>query len=115
MLVHQMRSTDKYLFDTEAKGPRLSTGIATAKFISVLVNGLRGEGISIASAYVRSDIFPSCEYMTSEIQFGPNGVEQNFGIPKMSLKEIYFIEQAAPLLNKIVNTATNFVHAGKIT
>ena len=114
MLIHQLRSADKYLFQCETKGPTISTGIAAAKFISMLINGLKGQSISIANAYIRADILSSCHYMTSQLKFGPNGVEHNFGIPKVSSREISLIEQAIPMMNKIVKTVNHFVHYGKI-
>lgn len=114
MLINQLRSADNYLAESETKGATLSSGVATAKFISTLINGLNEQSISIASAYVRSDIFPSCEYMASELQFGPEGIRQNFGLPKISSIEICLLEKAVPMINKIVNAATNFVHIGKI-
>ncbi|XP_001607689.3 probable malate dehydrogenase, mitochondrial [Nasonia vitripennis] len=114
LLIHQLRSADMKLFETETKGPTLSSGMAAAKFISTLINGMKKQSISITSAYVRSDVLPSCQYMTSEIQFGPNGVQQNFGLPKVSPTEISMIGQAAPVINKIVKSAIKFLHTGKI-
>lgn len=102
------------LFETETKGPTLSAGMAAAKFISTVINGMKKQNISITSAYVRSDVLSCCQYMTSEVQFGPKGVQQNFGLPKVSSTEISMIEQAAPVINKIVKTAINFLHTGKI-
>ncbi|XP_011503631.1 PREDICTED: probable malate dehydrogenase, mitochondrial, partial [Ceratosolen solmsi marchali] len=95
MLINQLRSVDKYLYGSETKGPTLSSGLAAAKFISTLINGFKDQSISIGSAYVRSDIFPFCHYMTSQIQFGPNGIQRNFGFPKVSSSEILLIEEAA--------------------
>ena len=114
MLAHQLKSADACLRECEKRGPTLSGGVAAAKFISTIINGMRGNGIAVANAFVRSDVLPVCQYLTSEVRFGPNGIHQNFGLPKVSEKEIRSIEQSIPIINKMVNTATHFVHTGKI-
>ncbi|XP_014206089.1 probable malate dehydrogenase, mitochondrial [Copidosoma floridanum] len=113
-LVGQVRSTDQELCESEARGPTLSSGVAAAKFVSTLVNGLKNRSISVASAYVRSDALPGCKYATSEIKFGPRGVEKNYGLPRISPREVALVERAAPLINEIGASAEIFFNTGKI-
>lgn len=113
MLTEQLRSVDKNLIENESQVPILSHSAAVAKFLSTLINGHHGHDISVANAYVRSNILPSCTYMTTKLKFGPNGVKQNLGLPKMSKYEIHSVEQVIPIMNKMINLACEFVKTGR--
>jgi hypothetical protein len=52
--------------------------------------------------------------MASELQFGPDGIQQNFNFPKVSSREILLIEEAAVIINKILHTVNHYIHSGKI-
>ncbi|XP_068974406.1 malate dehydrogenase, mitochondrial-like [Bombus flavifrons] len=110
MLLQSLRTADKEMANIEFKGPVLSDGAAAAKLILALVEGLSGYKNVISSAYVRSNILPGCRYFTSQLQFGPGGIQKNFGLPKMSAVEIVLVEQAIPSINEYIEMGSKTVH-----
>lgn len=82
---------------------------AVTKFIITLAGGYCGFKNAIASAFVRSNVLPVCRFFATELQFGPKGVEKNFGLPKVSQFEIELIEQSIPLINANVDLALNLM------
>ncbi|KAJ8670578.1 hypothetical protein QAD02_001837 [Eretmocerus hayati] len=112
--IHQFKAIDEKIHETEQKSPILSSSVAAAKFLSSLVNGLDGHAVAMENAYVRSDVLPFCPYMTSEVLFGPNGVKKNFGLPKISARDVALVEQAASMIGKITDTVGRFVSTGRV-
>lgn len=113
MLLQSLRGADREMANIEFRGPTLSDGAAVAKLILALAGGLSGFKSIITSAYVRSNVLPVCRFFTSELQFGPGGVQKNFGLPKMSSTEIILVEQAIPFINEYVIMAAKAVHANR--
>ncbi|XP_026674768.1 probable malate dehydrogenase, mitochondrial [Ceratina calcarata] len=110
MLLQSLRNADREMVNIESKGPTLSDGAAAVKLILALAGGLSGYKNIISSAYVRSNVMPVCRYFTSELQFGPGGVQKNFGLPKMSASEVMHVEQSIPLINEYISLATKAIH-----
>ncbi|XP_017760984.1 PREDICTED: malate dehydrogenase-like [Eufriesea mexicana] len=113
MLLQSLRSADKEMANIEFRGPTLSDGAAVAKLILALAGGLSGFKSIVTSAYVRSNVLPICRFFTSELQFGPGGIQKNFGLPKMSATEIILVEQTIPFINEYVIMATKAVHTNR--
>ncbi|XP_012261957.2 malate dehydrogenase, mitochondrial-like isoform X1 [Athalia rosae] len=90
-------------------GPKLSLATAASKFIITLARGYCGFRNSIASAFVRSNVLTASQFFATELQFGPGGVQKNFGLPKVSNIEVDLIEQAIPLINANVDLGVNFI------
>lgn len=113
-IIKQFKSaSDGNRFGNEQKYPTLSPALAAAKFISTLICGVQNyNSICVANAFVRSNIHPSCQYLASEVQFGPNGIHKIFDLPKISSHEVSLIEQNIPIINKIVDSVKNFVQTG---
>lgn len=80
---------------------------AATKFILSIACGQCGFKNSIASAYVRSNVMPVCRYFANDVEFGPDGVSRNFGLPKISNVELELIEQAIPIINANVELAAS--------
>ncbi|XP_012234711.1 malate dehydrogenase, mitochondrial-like [Linepithema humile] len=87
------------------EGPSLSFGTAAAKLITTLGNGLCGFDHVTTCAYVRSNVLPVCRFFTSELQLGPEGIERNLGLPKITPMEILLIEQVIPHINEYIDMA----------
>ncbi|XP_028049956.2 malate dehydrogenase, mitochondrial-like [Monomorium pharaonis] len=87
------------------EGTLLSSGTAAAKLIINLAAALSGHDHVITCAYVRSDALPVCRFFTSELEFGPEGIKRNLGLPKISATEVLRIEQAIPIINEHVDMA----------
>ncbi|XP_015610347.2 probable malate dehydrogenase, mitochondrial [Cephus cinctus] len=113
MLLRRLRSADKELASTELKGPKISSGAAAAKLIVSLAGGLSGYKNIISCAFVRSNVLPVCRFYASELEFGPNGVQKNYGLPKVSQRELSLIEESIPLINEYVSVAIDNVHSEK--
>lgn len=111
--MQKFQNAEKELARTEFGGPVISSATAIAKFLTTLTAGLNGDNKAIASAYVRSNVLPFCRFFTSELQFGPNGVEKNFGLPKVSKREILLVEKSVNLINEYVDIAINEAHKKK--
>ncbi|CAK9800148.1 Malate dehydrogenase, mitochondrial [Anthophora plagiata] len=111
MLLQSLRGADKEMANIESKGPVLSEGAANAKLILALASGLNGFKNIVTSAYVRSNVLPVCRFFTSEMQFGPAGVQKVFGLPKMSSSEILLVEQAIPFINEYIDMAMKTVRS----
>ncbi|XP_076751674.1 malate dehydrogenase, mitochondrial [Xylocopa sonorina] len=109
ILLQSLRSSDKEMTNIERKGPTLSDGAAVAKLILTLAGGLSGFKNIVSSAYVRSNVLPVCRFFATELQFGPGGVQRNFGLPKMSASETALVEQAIPLIDKYIRMAIRAV------
>lgn len=109
----KFQNSEKELSQTEFGGPVLSSATAIAKFLTTITAGLNGNNKAIASAYVRSNVLPFCRFFTSELQFGPNGVETNFGLPKVSQREILLVEKSVNLINDYVDIAISEAHKQK--
>ncbi|XP_051169669.1 malate dehydrogenase, mitochondrial-like [Leptopilina boulardi] len=113
LLMSKFQNSEKELSQTEFGGPVLSSATAIAKFLTTITAGLNGNNKAIASAYVRSNVLPFCRFFTSELQFGPNGVETNFGLPKVSQREILLVEKSVNLINDYVDIAISEAHKQK--
>ena len=113
MLLHKFQSAEKELSSTESNGPTISSAAAITKFLTTLIAGISGHNKAIACAYVRSNILPFCPFFTSELKFGPNGIEQNFGLPKLSQKDTILIEKSVHRINELVDSGISEAHKKK--
>lgn len=109
MLLQSLRGADKEITSIEARGPILSVAAAAAKLILALADGLSGSLNVVSSGYVRSNVLPVCRFFGSQLQFGPRGVQANYGLPKMSPMEVALVEQAVPVINELVQMAMKAV------
>jgi malate dehydrogenase len=87
----------------------LSMAMAGARFAFSLIRALNGEKGVIECAYVRSDL-TEASYFSTPILLGPNGVEKNLGIGKLSDYEQQLLVAALPELKKNIKKGEDFVN-----
>jgi malate dehydrogenase len=87
----------------------LSMAYAGARFTFSLLRALKGEQGVIECAYVKSDI-TEATYFATPILLGPNGVEKNMGLGKLSTFEQELLAKALPELKKNIETGEKFIN-----
>ncbi|XP_020613695.1 malate dehydrogenase, mitochondrial-like [Orbicella faveolata] len=86
----------------------LSMAYAGTKFISSVLAALNGQKNMVECAFIKSDV---CDtgYFASPVELGPNGVETNLGIGKLSAYETKKLEEVIPELKKNIKKGEDFV------
>ncbi|XP_017051977.1 probable malate dehydrogenase, mitochondrial [Drosophila ficusphila] len=79
----------------------LSMAYAASNFVNSLIKGIKGsDGECIVEcAYVESDVTEACFFATPLI-LGPQGIEENLGLPEMDDKEQESLECMLPILKE---------------
>ena len=78
---------------------------AINRFVLSLVRGLMDQPDAVMTAFVRSNVLPHCKYFATQLQFGPEGVKLNFGIPKITSYELELLECSVAVLTKDIEIA----------
>jgi malate dehydrogenase len=86
----------------------LSMALAGARFVEALINGLQGRK-SVQCSYVASDVVKGVAYFSTPLELGPNGVEKNLGLGKLSKFEEELLEEAIPELKKNIEKGVKFI------
>lgn len=86
----------------------LSTAYATSRLAFAVLRGLSGESNIVESAYVMSDVYPELRYLATPLLLGPNGVEKNLGLGKMSEAEEKLFCAAVKDLKKDIEVGEKF-------
>ncbi|XP_018335571.1 probable malate dehydrogenase, mitochondrial [Agrilus planipennis] len=89
--------------DTMGATPALSCAFAAARFVTNLTRGLHGREQIVACSYVKSDICPMVDYLTTPISLGIQGISKNLGLPDMTEYESCLLDQAIPYLVEDIN------------
>jgi len=87
----------------------LSMAYAGARFTFSLLRALKGEQGVIECSYVKSDI-TEATYFATPILLGPNGVEKNMGLGKLTAFEQDLLAKALPELKKNIETGEKFIN-----
>ncbi|XP_046385791.1 malate dehydrogenase, mitochondrial [Ischnura elegans] len=87
----------------------LSMAYAGARFAFALLRGLKGEPNVIECAYVRSNV-TEAKYFSTPLQLGPNGIQKNLGLGKLSDFENELLKAAIPELKKNIEKGEKFVN-----
>jgi len=87
----------------------LSMAYAGARFTFSLLRAIKGEQGVIECSYVKSDV-TEATYFATPILLGPNGVEKNLGLGKLSVFEQELLAKALPELKKNIETGEKFVN-----
>jgi len=87
----------------------LSMAYAGARFTFSLLRAMKGEQGVVECAYVKSDV-TEATYFATPILLGPNGVEQNLGLGKLTPFEQDLIQKAMPELKTNIKTGEDFVN-----
>jgi len=87
----------------------LSMAYAGARFTFSVLRAIRGEQGVVECAYVKSDV-TEASYFATPLIIGPNGVEKNLGLGKLSSFEQELLQKALPELKKNIQTGEDFIH-----
>jgi len=87
----------------------LSMAYAGARFAFSILRAMKGEQGVIECAYVKSDV-TEATYFATPLVLGPNGVEKNLGLGKLSAFEQELLQKALPELKKNIETGEKFVN-----
>jgi malate dehydrogenase len=87
----------------------LSMAYAGARFAFSCLRAMKGEQGVIECAYVRSDV-TEATYFATPLVLGPNGVEKNLGLGKLSAFEQELLQKALPELKKNIETGEKFAN-----
>ncbi|CAL1174161.1 unnamed protein product [Cladocopium goreaui] len=100
-LMHRVQDAGVEVVDAKkGKGSStLSMAYAAARFAQSVLSGLSGERCA-EPAFLKTDIHPGVEYFSSEVIFGPKGVEEVKAVPKMSAKEKAHLDLAVKTLQE---------------
>lgn len=100
-LMHRVQEAGGEVVDAKkGKGSStLSMAYAAARLAHAVLAGLSGERCP-EPAYLKTDILPGVEYFSSEVIFGPKGVEEVQALPKMSKKERAHLDLAVKTLQQ---------------
>merc|ERR1711988_1980859 len=79
----QNGGTEVVLAKAGAGSTTLSMAKAGADFAISLVRALDGEKGIVQCAYVESDVVPECQWFSTEVEIGTEGVVKNFGLGEM--------------------------------
>lgn len=88
----------------------LSTAYSVARFVTSLANALTGQKSIVECAYVASNVLAKVPYLATELEFGPQGLQKNLGLPRvMSDYECCLLETCIPILQKDIAKGKDFV------
>uniref|UniRef100_A0A1B6DH64 Malate dehydrogenase n=1 Tax=Clastoptera arizonana TaxID=38151 RepID=A0A1B6DH64_9HEMI len=87
----------------------LSTAYAGARFVLSLCKGIKGESNIVECSYVESDL-TEAKFFSTPILLGPNGVQKNIGLGKLSGYECKLLENALPDLKKNIQKGEDFIN-----
>lgn len=87
----------------------LSMAYAGARFTFALCRALKGEANIVECAYVQSDI-TEAKFFSTPILLGPNGLQKNLGLGKLSDYENQLLKAAIPELKKNIQKGEDFVN-----
>lgn len=86
----------------------LSMAYAGARFALSLVRAIKGEKNIIECAYVKSNV-TEATYFSTPLRLGPNGIEENLGLPKLNAYEQSLLKAAMSELKTNIKTGEDFV------
>ncbi|KAK5641786.1 hypothetical protein RI129_010333 [Pyrocoelia pectoralis] len=72
----------------------VSEAYAINQFVTTMALGLCGDDYAICTAFVRQNIIKHCRYLVTTVQFGPEGVVHNYGVPCLTKGELVEFERS---------------------
>lgn len=87
----------------------LSMAFAGARFTFSLLNAMKGKSGVIECAFVKSSE-TEASYFSTPLHLGPNGLEKNLGLGKLSAYEKDLVEKAIPELKNNIKKGEDFAH-----
>ncbi|XP_063594611.1 malate dehydrogenase, mitochondrial-like [Penaeus indicus] len=86
----------------------LSMAFAGARFAFSMIKAINGEQGVVECAYVKSDL-TEATYFSTPLVLGPNGIEKNLGLGKLSAFEAKLVENAIAELKGSIKKGESFV------
>ncbi|CAK9088709.1 Probable malate dehydrogenase [Durusdinium trenchii] len=80
---------------------------AAARLAQAVLSGLAGERCA-EPAFLKTDVCPGVDYFSSEVIFGPKGVEEVQALPKMTAKEKARLELAVKTLQEDIQEGLSY-------
>eukprot|EP00656_Telonema_subtile_P002064 TRINITY_DN108_c0_g1_i1.p1 TRINITY_DN108_c0_g1~~TRINITY_DN108_c0_g1_i1.p1 ORF type:complete len:349 (+),score=105.64 TRINITY_DN108_c0_g1_i1:220-1266(+) len=87
----------------------LSMAKAGADFAIALVRAQKGEKGVVQCAYVESDVVPECQWFSTEVEIGTEGIVKNFGLGEMDEFEKVKLAEAIAELKPSIDEGVAFV------
>ncbi|KAL7061676.1 hypothetical protein AAHC03_01609 [Spirometra sp. Aus1] len=85
----------------------LSMAYAGVRFVNSLLQAMGGCKGIVECTFVQSNV-SECEFFSTPILLGPNGVEKNLGVGKLNEYEISLLKTAVPELKKNIEKGKKF-------
>lgn len=105
----QNGGTEVVLAKAGAGSATLSMAKAGADFAISLVRALDGEKGVVQCAYVESDVVPECQWFSTEVEIGSEGVVKNFGLGEVDEFEKQNLAEAITELKPSIEEGVSFV------
>lgn len=106
-LTQSVKQAESDVVATKFKSSHLSMAFAGSKFTLALCRALKGDKDIVECAYVKSKV-ADCQYFSTPILLGVNGVEANLGLGKLSDFEQELVKYTVPMLEKDIQRGVNF-------
>jgi malate dehydrogenase len=87
----------------------LSMAKAGADFALALVRAQKGEKGVVQCAYVESDVVPECQWFSTEVEIGVDGIVKNFGLGEMDDYEKQKLAEAIEELKPSITEGVAFI------
>ncbi|KAG8253189.1 malate DEHYDROGENASE, NAD-dependent [Homalodisca vitripennis] len=87
----------------------LSMAYAGARFAFALCRAINGESNVVECSFVQSSV-TEAKYFSTPILLGPNGLQKNLGLGKLSDYENQLLKAAIPELKKNIQKGEDFVN-----
>ncbi|KAK4321737.1 hypothetical protein Pmani_007477 [Petrolisthes manimaculis] len=85
----------------------LSMAYAGARFAFSMIKAMNGEAGVVECAYIRSNV-TEATYFSTPLVLGPNGMEKNLGLGKLTPYEAKLVEAALPELKSSIKKGESF-------
>merc|ERR1712159_31750 len=110
-LTHRIQNggTEVVLAKAGAGSATLSMAKAGADFALALVRAQNGEKGVVQCAYVESDVVPECQWFSTEVEIGPEGIIKNYGLGEMDDFEKQKLAEAIEELKPSIVEGVEFV------
>merc|ERR1712166_1338127 len=110
-LTHRIQNggTEVVLAKAGAGSATLSMAKAGADFAIALVRAKNGEKGIVQCAYVESDVVPECQWFSTEVEIGSDGIVKSFGLGEMDDYEKQKLAEAIEELKPSITEGVDFI------
>merc|ERR1712054_658185 len=110
-LTHRIQNggTEVVAAKAGAGSATLSMAKAGADFALALVRAKQGEKGIVQCAYVESDVVPECQWFSTEVEIGVDGIVKNFGLGEMDDFEKQKLAEAITELKPSIDEGVEFI------